>query len=206
MNPNEHGEVFVTEDGGEIDQDFGHYERFTAQPCKKIQNITSGKVFLSAIEKGRKGQHLGKSVQVIPHVRDEHKNFIREAAKDADVAVVEVGGTIGDDESIIFLRAIESMIHKDKEEAVIVVLVPLVFNESVGEPKTKIAQNAVRALNEFGLTADFVVVRTSHEMLLDAKRKEKLSLYCNVPKENIIADPDLAFVYEMPVVFEQQLF
>ena len=81
MNPNEHGEVFVTEDGGEIDQDFGHYERFTAQPCQKIQNITSGKVFLSAIDKGRKGQFLGKSVQVIPHIRDEHKIFIREAAK-----------------------------------------------------------------------------------------------------------------------------
>ena len=205
MNPNEHGEVFVTEDGGEIDQDFGHYERFTAQPCQKIQNITSGKVFLSAIDKGRKGQFLGKSVQVIPHIRDEHKIFIREAAKDSDVAVVEVGGTIGYDESIICLRAIESMIHKDKEEALIVALVPLVFNESVGEPKTKIAQNAVRALNEFGLAADFVVVRTPHEMLLDAKRKEKLSLYCNVPKENIISDPDLAFVYEMPVIFEQQL-
>ncbi len=206
MNPNEHGEVFVTEDGGEIDQDFGHYERFTAQPCRKIQNITSGKVFLSAIEKGRKGQYLGKTVQVIPHVRDEHKFFIREAAKDADVAVVEIGGTIGDDEAIIFLRAIQSMIHKDKDEVVIVVLVPLVFNESVGEPKTKIAQNAIRMLNEFGLAADFIVVRTPHEMMLDSKRKEKLSLYCNVPKENIIADPDLAFVYELPVIFEQQKF
>ena len=206
MNPNEHGEVFVTEDGGEIDQDFGHYERFTGQPCKKFQNITSGKVFLSGIEKGRKGQFLGKSVQVIPHIRDEHKIFIREAAKDADVAVVEVGGTIGDDESIIFLRAIESMINKDKEDAKLVVLVPLIFNESVGEPKTKIAQSAIKSLNEFGLKPDFLVVRTTHEMLLDEKRKEKLSLYCNVPKENIIVDPDLAYIYEMPLVFEQQQF
>lgn len=204
MNPNEHGEVFVTEDGGEIDQDFGHYERFLAQPCHKDANITSGKVFGSAIEKGKLGKFLGKSIQVIPHVRDEFKLAIRNAAAGADVAVVEVGGTIGDDESLVAMRAIQSMIHKDKETAAVSVLVPLVFNEEVGEPKTKVAQNAIRDMNQMGIWADFIIVRCPTDMMLDAKRREKLALYCAVEKENIIADPSTANVYELPKIFEKQ--
>ena len=206
MNPNEHGEVFVTEDGGEIDQDFGHYERFTAIPCSKIQNITSGKVFSSVIEKGKLGQFLGKSIQVIPHVRDEFKAFIRNAADDCDIAIVEVGGTIGDDEALIVTRAIQSMIYKDKECAAVAVLVPLIFNEEVGEPKTKIAQIAISKLNELGLWPDFLFVRTPSDMLLDSKRKEKLSLYCAVDKANIISDASTANIYEMPKLFDAQTF
>jgi len=204
MNPNEHGEVFVTEDGGEIDQDFGHYERFLGTPCRKLQNITSGKVFTAAIEKGKLGAFLGKSIQVIPHIRDEHKLAIREAAGSADVAVVEVGGTIGDDESIVMARAIQSMIHKDKEAAAVAVLVPLVYNDEVGEPKTKVAQNAIRALNEMGIWANFLIVRCASDFMLDSKRKEKLALYCNVDKEHIFADPSTSVVYELPKIFEHQ--
>ncbi|MEM7821157.1 MAG: CTP synthase [Candidatus Aenigmatarchaeota archaeon] len=204
MNPNEHGEVFVTEDGGEVDQDFGHYERFTGIPCSRIQNITSGKVFNSVIEKGRMGHFLGKSIQVIPHVRDEHKAFIREAANGCDIAIVEVGGTIGDDEALIVSRAIQSMIYSDKETASVAVLVPIVMNEEVGEPKTKIAQTAIRALNELGLWADFMFVRTQNEMMLDNKRKEKLAVHCAVEQENIICDPSTANVYEIPKLFERQ--
>jgi len=206
MNPNEHGEVFVTEDGGEVDQDFGHYERFIGTPSSKVENITSGKVFSSVIDKGKKGRFLGRSVQVIPHVRDEHKIFIREAAGDCDVAIVEVGGTIGDDESLVLTRAIQSMIYKDKIDAVVAVLVPLVMNEEVGEPKTKIAQVAIRSLNELGLWADFLIVRTPTDFLLDNKRREKLSLYCAVETTNIISDPSTANVYDLPKIFEKQEF
>jgi CTP synthase len=204
MNPNEHGEVFVTEDGCEIDQDFGHYERFTGIPCSRVQNITSGKVFSSVIEKGKLGQFLGKSIQVIPHVRDEFKHFIRNASDECDVAVVEVGGTIGDDEALIVTRAIQSMIHKDRESAAVSVLVPLVFNEEVGEPKTKIAQNAIVKLNELGIWPEFLFVRVNNDFMLDAKRREKLSLYCAVEKNNIISDPSTANIYEMPKLFESQ--
>ncbi len=204
MNPNEHGEVFVTEDGGEVDQDFGHYERFTGIPCSRFQNITSGKVFSSVIEKGRLGEFLGKSIQVIPHVRDEFKGFIRKAADECDVAVVEVGGTIGDDEALIVTRAIQSMMQKDKEKATVGVLVPLVFNEEVGEPKTKIAQNAIVKLNELGIWPDFLFVRLASDFMLDMKRREKLSLYCGVEKSNIISDPSTSNIYEMPKLFESQ--
>ncbi len=206
MNPNEHGEVFVTEDGGEIDQDFGHYERFLGQPCGKNQNITSGKVFSSVIEKGRKGAFLGKSIQVIPHVRDEFKLAVKEAAGGADVAVIEVGGTIGDDESLVAMRAIQSMIHEDREAVAVAVLVPLVFNEEVGEPKTKIAQNAIRALNELGIWADFLIVRCSSDAILDQKRVEKLAMHCTVEKDNIISDPSTSVIYELPKIFENQKF
>jgi CTP synthase len=204
QNPNEHGEVFVTEDGGEIDEDFGHYERFTAQPCMEKQNITSGKIYYNVIEKGKKGKFLGKNIQLIPHIRDEVKNEIRNVANNCDVAVVEVGGTIGDDEALVYMRAIPSMIYEDNENTSVVVLVPVVFNESVGEPKTKVAQNAIRALNELGLRADFLVVRTQFEDFVDEKRREKFQTFCNCKKENIIVDPDLDSAYRLPFIFNNQ--
>ncbi len=206
QNPNEHGEVFVTEDGGEIDQDFGHYERFLGKPCLKKQNITSGKIFHSVINNGKMGQYLGRTIQMIPHIRDEVKKEIKEAANNCDFAVVEVGGTIGDDEALIFIRAIASMIYEDGEEAATVVLVPLIFNESVGEPKTKIAQSAIKALNELGLRTDFLVVRTEYEEFMDEKRKEKLRTFCNVGKEHIISDPTLDLPYKLPFIFNDQKF
>lgn len=206
QNPNEHGEVFVTEDGGEIDEDFGHYERFLAIPCKKKQNITSGKVFYNVIERGKLGGFLGKNIQLIPHVRNEVKDQIRNSVNKADFAVIEVGGTIGDDEALVYYRAISSMIYEDKEDAIVVVLVPLVFNEAVGEPKTKIAQNAIRELNALGIRTDFMVVRTDFEDFLDEKRKEKLYIFCNIPKENIIPDPSIDSPYRLPFVFNKEKF
>jgi len=204
QNPNEHGEVFVTEDGGEIDQDFGHYERITGNPTKAYQNITSGKVFASVVEKSRLGKYLGKSVQVIPHVRDEHKAFIRKAAKGYDIAIVEVGGTVGDDEALFFLRAIASMINDDNEQSAVAILVPIVFNEAVGEPKTKIAQAATKEMARFGLRADFLIARVDYSDFLDEKRKIKLCTFCNVKKENIITDPNLDSIYRLPLVFHEQ--
>ena len=206
QNPNEHGEVFVTEDGGEIDQDFGHYERITGSACKKEQNITSGKLFSAVLEKSRNGKYLGKTVQLIPHVRDEVKNIIREVAGAVDVAVVEIGGTIGDDESLIFLRAISSMLYEDTESGTVIMMAPLIFNEAVGESKTKIIQNAASKLNELGLRADFLVARLSNEELLDEKRKEKLKIFCNISKSGIIADPDAQSLYDLPLIFERQGF
>lgn len=206
QNPNEHGEVFVTEDGGEIDQDFGHYERFLAKACYKKQNITSGKIFYDVIEKGKMGKFLGKTIQMIPHVRDEVKREIREASNNCDLAVIEVGGTIGDDEALIFIRAISSMLYEDREDGAVIVLVPLIFNEVVGEPKTKIAQSAIRSLNELGLRADFLVVRTQFQEFMDDKRREKLQTFCNVNKENIISNPDLDTPYKLPLIFEKERF
>jgi len=206
QNPNEHGEVFVTEDGGEIDQDFGHYERITGQPCSKDQNITSGKIFTQVLDKSKNGKYLGKTVQLIPHVRNEVKNKIKDVAGTADIAVVEVGGTIGDDESLIVIRAISSMLYEDNEKGTVVVLAPLIFNEAVGEAKTKIIQNSISRLNELGIRADFLIVRLSNLELLDEKRKEKLKIFCNISKSSIIADPDTSSIYELPIVFESQGF
>ncbi|MEM4714205.1 MAG: CTP synthase [Candidatus Nanoarchaeia archaeon] len=204
QNPNEHGEVFVTEDGGEVDQDFGHYERFTAISCLAEQNITSGKIFWSVINKGLKGRYLGKTIQLIPHVRDEVKRTIYQATNNCDFAIVEIGGTIGDDESLIFIRAIASMIYEDNVKAALIVLVPLIYNESVGEPKTKIAQNAIRTFGEFGLKPDFLILRTSTKELLDEKRKNKLQIFCNMKKECIFNDPDLSTPYLLPKIFSEQ--
>ncbi len=204
QNPTEHGEVFVTEDGGEIDQDFGHYERITAQPTKAGYNITSGKVFASVLDKGQSGEYLGKTIQLIPHVRDEVKRQIRSAADGSDICIVELGGTIGDDEALIHLRAIHSMIHEDEEDATVVLLVPLVFNEQVGEPKTKIAQTTARQLGEIGLHADFLMCRVETEEHLDPKRRRKLSTFCNVNNEDIIADPDVDDVYHLPFKLAEQ--
>ena len=203
QNPNEHGEVFVTEDGGEIDQDFGYYERFTGINCEKNYNITSGKIYWKVINDGLKGKYLGRSIQLIPHVRDAIKKELS-SIKDVDVLIVEVGGTIGDDESIIFLRAIESMINEDKKDCTIFVLAPLVFNESVGEPKTKIIQNCIRDLNSFGLRADALILRTRSATFLDKKRREKISVHCGISQENIFADPDIDTIYRLPVILSEQ--
>ena len=203
QNPNEHGEVFVTEDGGEIDQDFGYYERFTGVPCWKNYNITSGKIFWKVINDGMKGKYLGKSIQLIPHVRNAIKNEIL-SINDADVVIIEIGGTIGDDESTIFLRAIESMINEDKKDCIIFVLAPLVFNESVGEPKTKIVQNCIRDLNSFGLRADAIILRTQFSSFLDEKRREKISVHCGIAPENIFTDPDIDTIYRLPFIFSEQ--
>ena len=202
MRPTEHGEIFVTEDGGEIDQDFGTYERFLEQNIPKKNNITTGKVYLNVIKKERALEYHGKDVKLIPDIIDEIKRMILEASEGFDVAVVEVGGTTGDIENLIFLYAIRELMQEFKSVAVMVCYVPLLKN--VGELKTKPAQHAVAKLREAGIFPDFIVARS--ETGLDEPRIEKIARSCFLPRENIIDDPDVEIIYEVPLIFEKQNF
>jgi CTP synthase len=202
IRPTEHGEVFVTEDGGEIDQDFGTYERFLEQNLSKKNNITTGKVYLSVIQKERALEYGGRDVKLIPDIIDEIKKMILEASEGYDVSVVEVGGTTGDIENLVFLYAIRELMQEYKSVTVMVCYVPLLKN--VGELKTKPAQHAVAKLRETGIFPDFIVARS--ETGLDEPRVEKIARSFFLPRENIIDDPDVECIYEMPLIFEKQNF
>ena len=203
LRPTEHGEVWVTEDGGEIDQDLGHYERFLDIDILKYHNITTGQVYGAVIEKERKGKYLGKTVQPIPHVTDEIKRRIRRPAKEAkyDFVLVEIGGTVGDYENVLFLEAVRQMKREgDHMIYVHVTYVPVL--ETVGEAKTKPTQHSVKLLREIGIQADFIIART--EIPLDNVRKEKISLFCNVHEEDVISDSNVENVYGVTLLFEEQ--
>jgi CTP synthase len=203
LRPTEHGEVWVTEDGGEIDQDLGHYERFLDINIPKYHNITTGQVFRAVIEKERKGKYLGKTVQPIPHVTDEIKERIRRPAKEKnyDFVLVEIGGTVGDYENVLFLEAVRQMKHEgDKVLYVHVTYVPVL--ETLGEAKTKPTQHSVKLLREVGIQADFIIART--ETPLDTVRKEKIALFCNVRKDDVISDSNVDNVYAVTLLFEEQ--
>lgn len=205
LRPTEHGEVWVTEDGGEIDQDLGHYERFLDVTLSKEHNITTGQVYGAVIQKERQGKYLGKTVEVIPHVTDEIKERIRQIARKtgADFVLIEIGGTVGEYQSEIYYRAARFM--KSEGEKVLFVHVAYVpIPKHLGEMKTKPAQQSVEMLGRLGIQPDFVVGRA--EVELDGVRKEKIALYCNVSKEDIISNPDLENPYELPLVFERQDF
>lgn len=200
MNPIEHGEVFVLDDGGEVDMDFGHYERFLGVESKFDWNLTSGKIFQSVIDKEREGEYLGKTVQMIPHVTDEIKGRFKAVAEeeDADVVLVEIGGTVGDMENMIFLEAVRQMrldLQKEDNCLVHVTLVP--WLEAVGEQKTKPTQHSIKELESMGLEADAIVGRAQNE--LEEKTKNKISLFCNVPEEHVISNPDVDEVYKIPL-------
>ncbi len=204
LRPTEHGEVFVTEDGGEIDQDFGHYERFLCDNSLKEHNITTGKVYRRVITKERNGDFIGKTVQVIPHITDEIKKQIKEISnkKNSQITLIEIGGIVGDYENIIFLEAMRQL---SREEDIVFIHVSYVpVPEKLGEPKTKPTQQSVRLLMEIGIQPDFIVCRSVKK--LDCIRKQKISLFCNVLEENIIDDPDLETIYELPLIFEEQEF
>lgn len=203
LRPTEHGEVWVTEDGGEIDQDLGHYERFLDINIPKYHNITSGQVYGAVIDKERKGKYLGKTVQPIPHVTNEIKNRIRRPAKDKkyDFILVEIGGTVGDYENVLFLEAVRQMKHEgDKLLFVHVTYVPVL--DALGEAKTKPTQHSVKLLREIGIQPDFIVARADDP--LDAVRKEKIALFCNVKEEEVISDSNIDHVYAVPLLFEEQ--
>ncbi len=203
LRPTEHGEVWVTEDGGEIDQDLGHYERFLDVNILKCNNITTGQVYSAVIEKERQGKYLGKTVQPIPHVTDEIKRRIRQPVQDTkyDFVIVEIGGTVGDYENILFLEAVRQMKHEgDTVLYVHVTYVPVL--ESLGEAKTKPTQHSVKLLREIGIQADFIVARA--EKPLDDVRKEKIALFCNVHQEDVISDSNIDNVYAVPLLFEEQ--
>ena len=205
LRPTEHGEVWVTEDGGEIDQDLGHYERFLDINIPKYHNITTGQVYHAVIEKERKGKYLGKTVQPIPHVTNEIKRRIRRPAKEEkfDFVLVEIGGTVGDYENVLFLEAVRQMkLEGDKVIFVHVTYVPVL--DALGEAKTKPTQHSVKLLREIGIQPNFIVTRSDDP--LDHVRREKIALFCNIHEDDVISDSDVDNVYAVSLLFEKQNF
>jgi len=203
LRPTEHGEVWVTEDGGEIDQDLGHYERFLDINIPKYQNITTGQVYGTVIEKERKGKYLGKTVQPIPHVTDEIKRRIRKPSQEEkfDFVMVEIGGTVGDYENVLFLEAVRQMkLEGDNVLYVHVTYVPVL--ETVGEAKTKPTQHSVKRLREIGIQPDFIITRS--EKPLDNVRRGKIAMFCNIHEEDVISNEDVENVYAVSLLFEKQ--
>jgi len=207
MNPHQHGEVFVTEDGAETDLDLGHYERFVDQNLSKLSNMTTGVVYRSVIERERRGDYLGNTVQVIPHITDEIKDRIRQNASDADadVAIIEIGGTIGDIESLPFTEAIRQMKMDEGAENVMYIHVTLIpFVGPKNEMKTKPTQHSVRELRNIGITPDILICRTKQP--LSDEMKKKIALYCDITPDGIIEGLDAEHVYHLPLTFERQGF
>ncbi len=199
MSPFQHGEVFVTDDGAETDLDLGHYERFTDVRLTRINNSTTGRIYLTVIEKERKGEFLGKTVQVIPHITNEIKATIRRVAEDAEVAIVEVGGTVGDIEGQPFLEAIRQMrIEVGRDNSIFVHLTLVPFVPSSNELKTKPTQHSVKELRAIGIQPDILLCRTSRMLPRDIKAK--IALFCNVPEKNVITGLDVGNIYEVPLV------
>ncbi len=199
MSPYQHGEVFVTDDGGETDLDLGHYERFTNITTTKNSNWTTGKIYQSVINKERRGDYLGRTVQVIPHITNEIKDAIRAVSNDVDVVLVEIGGTVGDIESLPFLEAIRQFrqdVGRDNSLYVHLTLVP--FIGAAGELKTKPTQHSVRDLRSIGIQPDILLCRT--DRFLDADLKRKIALFCDVDEEAVITAKDVATIYEVPTV------
>ncbi|MEM2174923.1 MAG: CTP synthase [Candidatus Micrarchaeia archaeon] len=205
LRPTEHGEVFVTLDGGETDEDIGHYERFLGINLTKDHNITTGKIYYKVIEKERRGEYLGKTVEAIPHVTNEIKEWIRNIGeKDrADIVLIEIGGTVGEYQNEIYYRAAR-MTKTEGDNVLFIHVVYLPIPKHLGEMKTKPAQQSVELLGRLGILPDFIVARSERE--LDDARINKLSIMCNIKKEDIISAPDLEVIYELPLIFEKQDF
>lgn len=203
MSPFQHGEVYVTKDGAETDLDLGHYERYTNAEITKSSNFTTGQVYDSVISKERKGDYLGATVQVIPHITDRIKELIHENIKDADVALVEVGGTAGDIESLPFLEAIRQFRTQYGRENTLYIHLTLVpYLKAAGEVKTKPTQHSVKTLQSIGIQPDILLCRT--ERFLDQKIKEKIGLFCNVASDCVITAKDVETTYEIPIVFQRE--
>lgn len=203
LSPFQHGEVFVTDDGAETDLDLGHYERFTSAVMKKANNLTTGKVYNTVISKERKGEYLGETIQVIPHITDEIKHGILEAASGADVAIVEIGGTVGDIESLPFLEAIRQLkVSLEPTNSVFIHLTLVPFLKAAGEFKTKPTQHSVKMLQQSGIQPDILICRS--EKILLPEQKRKIALFCNVGEEAVISAPDVEYVYELPILLQNQ--
>ncbi|MCK4985615.1 MAG: CTP synthase [Desulfobacterales bacterium] len=203
MNPFQHGEVFVTDDGTETDLDLGHYERFTHAKMGKNNNFTTGKIYHSVITKERKGDYLGGTVQVIPHITDEIKNSVKLAANDVDVLIVEIGGTIGDIESLPFLEAIRQFrADVGKENSLYIHLTLVPYISTAGEVKTKPTQHSVKELRSIGIQPDILLCRTDRFLSKDIKAK--ISLFCNVSVDAVITAKDVDHIYEVPLIFHQE--
>jgi CTP synthase len=204
MNPTEHGEVFVTEDGDETDQDIGNYERFLDQNILSTNYMTTGRVYQSVIQRERNLEFGGKCVEVVPHVPEEVINRIKKAAElaKADFTIIEIGGTVGEYQNILFLEAVRMMRTKTPDDVIVILVSYFPIPSKIGEMKTKPTQYAVRTLNSAGIFPDFILCRA--DVPLDEVRKEKLATFCNIPKENAISAPDIETIYEIPINFEKE--
>ena len=203
MSPFQHGEVFVTDDGAETDLDLGHYERFVSSKMTKKSNFTTGQIYDSVIKKERRGEYLGKTVQVIPHITDEIKLQIKEGAKGSDVAIVEVGGTVGDIESLPFLEAIRQMgFGEGRENTCYIHLTLLPYIAAAGELKTKPTQHSVKELREIGIQPDILLCRSETE--IPQEEKDKIALFTNVPKGSVISCIDSDSIYKIPQMLHAQ--
>ncbi len=205
MSPFQHGEVFVTDDGAETDLDLGHYERFTNAVLSQANNWTTGRIYLSVIDKERRGDYLGKTIQVIPHITNEIKDAVRAVAdKDQpDVVIVEIGGTVGDIESLPFLEAIRQMGNEEGRDGALFVHVTLVpFIAAAGELKTKPTQHSVRELREIGIAPDILLCRS--ERPLSRELRSKIALFCNVKESAVVSAQDVDTIYDVPLAFHEQ--
>ncbi len=204
MNPFQHGEVFVLDDGSEVDLDLGNYERFLDVNLSSKNNITTGRVYKRVIEKERRGDYLGKTVQIVPHITDEIREWIKDVAREstADLCLVEIGGTVGDIESMPFLEAVRQL-HQERPDDVVFLhttLVPVL--NVVGEQKTKPTQHSVKELKAIGIDPDIIIGRS--EEPLEEKTREKISLFCDVPVEGVVSAPDADCIYEVPLMLDDQ--
>ena len=205
LNPYEHGECYVTDDGAETDLDLGHYERFLNIPTSQSNNVTTGKIYQSVINKERKGEFLGKTVQVIPHITDEIKRRIQILGEtgDYDIVITEIGGTVGDIESLPYVESVRQMLwEKGSENAIVIHLTLVPYLAAAGELKTKPTQHSVKMLMQSGVSPDILVCRTEHEISDEIKRK--LALFCNVKKEDVIQSIDAETIYDVPNLMLEQ--
>ena len=209
MNPYQHGEVFVLDDGSETDLDLGHYERFLDQSLSRINTTSSGRVFWDVLQRERKGDYLGETIQVIPHITDEIKRRIKavNSSNDFNVVITEVGGTVGDIEGQPFYEAIRQLILEEGKDNTIVVHTTLLpYINAAGEMKTKPTQHSVQRLREIGIEPDMLVCRTENNHHLDLNLKNKLGLFCNIETNHVFESPDVKTIYEIPLVLHKQGF
>ena len=205
LRPTEHGEVWVTADGGEIDQDLGTYERFIDEDLPRRNNITTGQIYKAVIDRERRGEYLGQTVQFIPHIPDEIINRIKEASNGYEIAIIEIGGTVGDYENTPFLVALKTLERDIGSENVVYVLVSyLPIPKHIYEMKTKPTQQSIRLLNEAGIFPDFILCRAAN--VLDDVRRKKIERYANIPADHVISAPDITTVYQIPLNFEREDF
>jgi CTP synthase len=204
LNPYEHGECYVTEDGAETDLDLGHYERFLNSPTSQANNVTTGRIYQSVINKERRGDYLGKTVQIIPHITDEIKRYIKflGSKKKFDVVISEIGGTVGDIESLPYIEAVRQMKWELGTDALIIHLTLVPYLQASGELKTKPTQHSVKQLLENGVQPDVLVLRTEHQLTPDLKGK--VALFCNVSKEAVIESIDVSTIYEVPIRMKEE--
>ncbi|MDT2075550.1 MAG: CTP synthase [Planktomarina sp.] len=203
MSPFEHGEVFVTDDGAETDLDLGHYERFTGVAARMTDSVSSGRIYSTVLEKERRGDYLGKTIQVVPHVTNEIKEFLKVGDDEVDFMLCEIGGTVGDIEGLPFFEAIRQFAHdKPRGECIFMHLTLLPYLAASGELKTKPTQHSVKELQSIGIAPDILVCRSEHP--IPEKERAKIALFCNVRKESVVAAYDLKSIYEAPLAYHDQ--